>query len=80
MLGAVYVPLGGGFTERGVQTVEKEIEKKPVVVTRDEGTRTGHVPMTVKALGNVPTSEEFNRQVEAFNLLIEQLRDKGIID
>lgn len=37
------------------------------------------VPKVAKAQGNVPTSEEFNVQVSAFNTLIDTLRSNGTI-
>lgn len=50
--------------------ITSETLGKPVVLS---------VPKVAKAIGNVPTSEEFNTLVEAFNRLIDTLRDKGII-
>lgn len=37
------------------------------------------IPKVAKAKGNVPTSDEFNAQVSAFNTLTAQLKANGIV-
>ena len=51
-----------------------------LVTNKDKGkSAVPTIPKVAKAKGNVPTSEEFNAQVHAFNLLVAQLKAKGTV-
>lgn len=52
---------------------------KDVLITKPTKDTSPRVLRVAKADGNVPTSEEYDRLVESFNLLVVQLRDKGVI-
>lgn len=53
-------------------------EKRDIVLVTGDKKPPG-IPVVKTAAGNVPMSDEFNALVEAFNALVLQLREQGVI-
>jgi hypothetical protein len=49
------------------------------LVTVDKAVKDSRIPVVCPAKGNVPTSEEYNSLVKAFNLLVERLKDGDVL-